>query len=138
VSLVGDGSVDRMARKLGLPGRALPPEVDLGARLVAAIREAMEAADGDLAVAGPFVQERMAAWASEAEAGALAAAVSRALADEGWPRRPRVTATGFERPTRPGRPLRSSRRCSEPDHVSAGLCQDAALRHRRCRSAQRR
>jgi hypothetical protein len=83
VSLVGDGSVDRMARKLGLRGRALPPEVDLGPRLVAAIRGAMEAADGDLAVAGPILQERMTAWASEAEAGALAAAVSRALADEG-------------------------------------------------------
>jgi UDP:flavonoid glycosyltransferase YjiC (YdhE family) len=68
VSLVGDASVDRMARKLGLPGRALPPEVDLGPRLVAAIREAMEAADGDLAVAGPIVQERMAVWASEAAA----------------------------------------------------------------------
>ena len=54
-----------MARKLGLPGRALPPEVDLGPRLVAAIREAMEAADGDLAVAGPIVQERMAARASD-------------------------------------------------------------------------
>jgi len=44
----------------------------------------------------------MAAWASEAEAGALAAAVFRALADEGWPSRPRVTATGFQRTDPPG------------------------------------
>ena len=53
-------------------------------------------------MAGPIVQERMAAWASEAEAGALAAAVFRALADEGWPSRPRVTATGFQRTDPPG------------------------------------
>lgn len=66
VSFVGDRSVDRLLRSLGVSGRVLPSEVDLGPRLVEAIRDAMAATGGDLAAAGPIVQERMTRWAEEA------------------------------------------------------------------------
>jgi UDP:flavonoid glycosyltransferase YjiC (YdhE family) len=65
---VGDRSAGRMLAGLQLDVRVLPQTLDLGPRLVAAIRDAMEAAGGDLAAAGPLVEERMAGWAREVAA----------------------------------------------------------------------
>ena len=63
---VGDASVARAVGALGVETVALPSALDLGPRLVAAVREAMSLAGGDQAAAGPIVQERMTAWAVEA------------------------------------------------------------------------
>ena len=65
VLFVGDGTVDRSLRPLGLSGRVLPTEVDLGPRLIAATRDAMTATGGELTAAGPIVLERMRDWAHE-------------------------------------------------------------------------
>ena len=62
---VGDGSVAGSLRSLDVQGRVLPPEVDLGPRMIGAIREGMAASGGDLAAAGPVLQERMTEWASD-------------------------------------------------------------------------
>ena len=70
----GDGSVQRSLRDLGVTVELLPPELDLGPRLAGSIREAMATTSGDLAAAGPIVQQRMASWARE-----LAAPVSEAI-----------------------------------------------------------
>jgi UDP:flavonoid glycosyltransferase YjiC (YdhE family) len=66
VLFVGDGTVDRSLRPLGLVGTVLPPEVDLGPALIGAIRDAMAETGGDLAAAGPLVQGRMTSWAHDA------------------------------------------------------------------------
>jgi len=63
---VGDRSVAASFRSLEVEGQELPPEVDLGPRMVGAIREAMAAKGGDLTAAGPVLQERMTEWASGA------------------------------------------------------------------------
>lgn len=63
---VGDASVDAALAGLGLEVHVLPPEFDLGPRLMAAIREAMTAAAGDIVAAGPIVEDRMATWARQA------------------------------------------------------------------------
>lgn len=65
VRFVGDGSVEHAVARVGVDVELLPDELDLGPRLVAAIREAMVATGGDLAAAGPLVQESMGAWAHE-------------------------------------------------------------------------
>jgi UDP:flavonoid glycosyltransferase YjiC (YdhE family) len=62
---VGDRSVERTLAALGVEVRVLPEALDLGPRLVAAIREGMEATDGDLGAAGPLVEERLRAWARD-------------------------------------------------------------------------
>jgi len=64
----GDGSVQRSLRDLGVAVELLPPELDLGPRLAGSIREAMATTSGDLAAAGPIVQQRMASWAREVAA----------------------------------------------------------------------
>lgn len=78
--IVGDRAVERVAAGLGAAVETLPPELDLGPRLGAAVREAMAAAEGDPAAAGPLVQERMAEWARDT-AGPVAAAVTRLRPD---------------------------------------------------------
>ena len=70
----GDGSVQRSLRELGVAVELLPPELDLGPRLAGSIREAMATTSGDLAAAGPIVQQRMASWARE-----VAAPISEAI-----------------------------------------------------------
>jgi len=60
---LGDRSVGRSLRGLGLDVETLPPELDLGPTLAAAVREAMDATGGDLFASGPIVQHRMAEWA---------------------------------------------------------------------------
>ena len=70
----GDGSVQRSLRDLGVTVELLPPELDLGPRLAGSIREAMATTSGDLAAAGPIVQQRMSSWARE-----LAAPVTEAI-----------------------------------------------------------
>lgn len=61
---LGDASVERSLRPLGVGTEVLPSELDLGPFLVAAIRDAMDAVEGDAAAAGPMVRERMSAWAA--------------------------------------------------------------------------
>jgi UDP:flavonoid glycosyltransferase YjiC (YdhE family) len=65
VLAIGDRSVIRSLRPLGVAGHDLPPELDLGPRLIGAIRDATASTGGDLAAAGPIVQERMTGWAHE-------------------------------------------------------------------------
>ena len=65
VQFIGDGSVASSLRLLGLDGQELPAEVDLGPRMIGAIREAMASSGGDMAAAGPILQERMTEWASD-------------------------------------------------------------------------
>lgn len=65
VHFAGDRSVDRAVTHLGIAVDLLPDELDLGPRLVAAVRDAMLATSGDLAAAGPLLQESMGAWARE-------------------------------------------------------------------------
>jgi len=65
VSFVGDGSVERALRGVNVPTEVLPHELDLGPRLVAAIREAMASTGGDLVAAGTLVREPMTVWAEE-------------------------------------------------------------------------
>jgi hypothetical protein len=60
---VGDDAACRTAEPMGVEARTLPSEYDLGPHLVGAIRDAMQATSGDMAAAGPMIQERMAAWA---------------------------------------------------------------------------
>jgi UDP:flavonoid glycosyltransferase YjiC (YdhE family) len=76
VALLGDGSVQRSAEPLGLRVDTLPPELDLGPTLMAAIRDAMTTTGGDLAKAGPLVQQRLGEWAEKA-AQPLAEAIQR-------------------------------------------------------------
>lgn len=64
-AFVGDASVARSLGPLGVQTKVLAPELDLGPRLVGAIREAMTSADGDLATAGPLVRASMTDWAQE-------------------------------------------------------------------------
>src|SRR5947209_412436 len=62
---VGDASVARSLVPLGVETETLASELDLGPRLVGAVREAMTSTGGDLAAAGPIVRARMTAWAKE-------------------------------------------------------------------------
>jgi UDP:flavonoid glycosyltransferase YjiC (YdhE family) len=55
-SFVGDASVARSLAPLGVETEVLAPELDLGPRLVSAIRDAMTATGGDLTAAGPIVR----------------------------------------------------------------------------------
>jgi UDP:flavonoid glycosyltransferase YjiC (YdhE family) len=73
---VGDRSAERVLSDLELDVRVLPQRLDLGPRLVSAIGDAMQATGGDLASAGPLVEERMAKWAGE-----VAASVSRLVSE---------------------------------------------------------
>jgi UDP:flavonoid glycosyltransferase YjiC (YdhE family) len=80
VVVVGDRSVERSLAGLGVPTESLPPELDLGPVLGGAIRDAMAATGGDLAAAGPMIEERMAGWAEES-ADPVARAVERLRPD---------------------------------------------------------
>jgi UDP:flavonoid glycosyltransferase YjiC (YdhE family) len=83
---VGDRSVERVLAGLTMNVRVLPQRLDLGPRLVTATRAAMEATGGDLAAAGPLVEERMAGWARE-----VAASVSGLVSEI----RPHVVVTSL-------------------------------------------
>lgn len=65
VAVVGDAQVAKLAAGLGYPTIALPARLDLGPRLVDAIRHAMSAAEGDHAAAGPYVEEQLAQWSRD-------------------------------------------------------------------------
>jgi UDP:flavonoid glycosyltransferase YjiC (YdhE family) len=84
--VLGDRSVERSLVGMGVATEVLPPELDLGPALIGAIRKAMEATEGDLAAAGPLVQERMTAWA-----GSVAGPVERAVSTHG----PNVVVTSL-------------------------------------------
>ena len=68
IAFAGDCAVERALGGVGLAVQVLPAELDLGPRLIAAIREAMAMTGGDLEAAGPLVEERLAAWAREVAA----------------------------------------------------------------------
>src|SRR5205807_906461 len=56
----------------------LASELDLGPRLVAAVRDAMTSTGGDIVAAGPIVRERMSAWAAD-----VAGSVAEVVRDRG-------------------------------------------------------
>jgi UDP:flavonoid glycosyltransferase YjiC (YdhE family) len=60
---VGDASVERSLRPLGIETEVLGPELDLGPHLIAAVRDAMTVTHGDMTAAGPIVQHHLTAWA---------------------------------------------------------------------------
>src|SRR5207244_12078657 len=62
---LGDASVAGSLASLDIETEVLPDHLDLGPRLVGAIREGMEAGGGSMAKAGPIVREHMGAWADE-------------------------------------------------------------------------
>jgi UDP:flavonoid glycosyltransferase YjiC (YdhE family) len=76
VAVLGDRSVQGSLAPLGVRTELLPPELDLGPVLGGAIRDAMAATGGDLAAAGPIVEERMATWAGEVS-GSVAEVVGK-------------------------------------------------------------
>ncbi|HLX34100.1 MAG TPA: nucleotide disphospho-sugar-binding domain-containing protein [Candidatus Limnocylindrales bacterium] len=76
VIAIGDRSVRSVLRGVSIAVETLPAKLDLGPRLAGAVRDAMARTEGDLAAAGPIVQERMAGWAREV-AGPVAAGVRR-------------------------------------------------------------
>lgn len=76
IRFVGDQSVQRLLRTIGIETETLSPELDLGPRLGSAITEAMAATNGDLVAAGPILQAHMGRWAQEA-AGPIADAMRR-------------------------------------------------------------
>jgi UDP:flavonoid glycosyltransferase YjiC (YdhE family) len=65
---LGDASVERALRGSQIEVQMLPSALDLGPRLIGAIREAMAATGGDAATAGPLVREAMTAWARDVAA----------------------------------------------------------------------
>jgi len=65
IVFVGDASTRRTVETLGVEARTLPSEYDLGPRLGASIRAAMQATGGDMAAAGPMIEDGLAAWARE-------------------------------------------------------------------------
>jgi UDP:flavonoid glycosyltransferase YjiC (YdhE family) len=75
ITVLGDRSVERSLAGLKMNTEVFPPELDLGPVLGGAIRDAMAAAGGDLAAAGPIVRERMTAWAIDV-AGPLVASIA--------------------------------------------------------------
>jgi UDP:flavonoid glycosyltransferase YjiC (YdhE family) len=64
VLFAGDSTVERAVRGLTVATEVLPPELDLGPRLIAAIRDAIASTGGDLR-AGPLIRERMTLWAQD-------------------------------------------------------------------------
>jgi len=76
--ILGDLSVERAVAGLGVEVESLPAGLDLGPRLIAAIREAMAASGGDPAAAGPRVAESLAEWAADVAAPIAASMARRA------------------------------------------------------------
>lgn len=74
---LGDASVGRALLPLGVDVKVLPSHLDLGPRLSAVAREAMTAAGGDPAAAGPLLQKGLEAWAHD-----VAAPVKDAIAEQ--------------------------------------------------------
>ena len=62
---LGDASVESSLRGSGIEVQPLPPTLDLGPRLIGAIRAAMDATRGDAAAAGELVQEALSVWAGD-------------------------------------------------------------------------
>jgi len=80
IFFVGDASVDLALRGMGIEVEVLPANLDLGPRLIDAIRAAMSATGGDLVAAGPIVENRLAGWAEET-AAPVAAMLGRLTPD---------------------------------------------------------
>jgi len=75
--VLGDASVGRAVAGLGVEVETLPAELDLGPRLVGAIREAMAGSGGDMAAAGPRVAESLRQWAGDVAEPVAAAIAGR-------------------------------------------------------------
>jgi UDP:flavonoid glycosyltransferase YjiC (YdhE family) len=78
IRFLGDASVGRIVGPLGVDVDVLPPELDLGPRLIAAVREAMDVSGGDPAAAGPAVQKGLELWAHDAAEPLKKAAIAHA------------------------------------------------------------
>ena len=65
ILFLGDSSVQRAVASLDVEVSLLSPELDLGPRLVAAVRSAMETTGGDTSAAGPLVRDEMSEWARD-------------------------------------------------------------------------
>jgi len=72
---LGDASVGRALASLGVDADVLPPELDLGPRLAAAVRDAMRDSGGDLAAAGTAVQKGLESWAQDTSGPVKQAAI---------------------------------------------------------------
>jgi UDP:flavonoid glycosyltransferase YjiC (YdhE family) len=70
VIFAGDNSVGQAVAPFGVDMSLLPAAIDLGPRLIGAIRSAMEATRGDMVVAGRLIRDDMSRWARDA-AGAV-------------------------------------------------------------------
>jgi UDP:flavonoid glycosyltransferase YjiC (YdhE family) len=86
IAFIGDRSVGSTLSQLGLDVQVLPSELDLGPRLAGAVRDGMAQTGGDIAAAGPIVEQRMAEWAQE-----VANPMSRAIGE----RRPDAVVTSL-------------------------------------------
>jgi UDP:flavonoid glycosyltransferase YjiC (YdhE family) len=75
IHIVGDRATGNAVAGLGFDVSTLPAELDLGAALIAAVRDAMAATSGDLAAAGTIVQQRLTEWA-HATAGPVSEIIS--------------------------------------------------------------
>jgi UDP:flavonoid glycosyltransferase YjiC (YdhE family) len=76
VRFVGDRSVEQALNAVDVQAEVLPGELDLGPRLVSAIRDAMASTHGDVVAAGQVVRERMTRWARDVS-GPVAAIVRK-------------------------------------------------------------
>lgn len=77
VAWLGDRSVQALLARVSVEVEPLPAELDLGPTMARAVREATEATGGDLAAAGPLVEERLAQWASDLAGPVRASCQSR-------------------------------------------------------------
>jgi UDP:flavonoid glycosyltransferase YjiC (YdhE family) len=75
---LGDLSVERAVANLGVEVESLPADLDLGPRLIAAIREAMAESGGDMGAAGPRVAQRLGEWAGDVAEPVAAVIAQRA------------------------------------------------------------
>lgn len=80
VTFIGDSSVGGVLAGAGLEVQVLPPAFDLGPRLAAAVRTAMERTGGDVSAGGAVVEQQLADWAKETS-GPVAEAARRLRPD---------------------------------------------------------
>ena len=80
IVVLGDPAVGNAVSTLDVAVEMLPPELDLGPRLIQAIRDAIAQSEGDMARAGAVVGQRLGEWAADV-ARPVAAAVEHHAAD---------------------------------------------------------
>lgn len=90
VSWVGDAGVARALSRLGLEVVVLDQALDLGPRLIAAVRDAQALVSSDLTAPGRLVQQRLGQWAADV------ATALRVVIDEHGPRTVVTSLFGVE------------------------------------------